>query len=484
MVKRNIKKKYFLLLLIIPIIILIFQIPSKSNVEGFANDDSLFVSTNINEINDFINYINSQQIIQASEDGTVQLSIPDDEAQQLADAFWDAILEKESPPSQETYGVGLFFDVILLDSNGVRIPVIVNTFEIPLIGETPLASLVDLAGNNLDFGSVEIQPKLFTSNGVSVFSTISYKVIFNNILLETKQVTGLGVITNNELELNNSISSYTFKDDSLGQHIQSIAGNIFTNKLEVILTKVDVSVETDTTIKRYQWEEGLNPFNIYTLRVENDPFQTTFVSSDGIVTTAIGSEDQIVECTTGSKFNPTPIPPTVTVKSETGLVLATSIHPKYQEFSSNRFCSTAVTGIPQNSMVTFEVENSIYQVNTPVTYKLYKVECKYQQGVTQICTSNFGYATSVTLPDSDFDGVTNDYDNCPDNSNPNQEDKDGDGIGDVCDNCPVNSNPNQEDKDGDGIGDACDNCPDKSNSDQIDSDNDGIGDQCDETPQG
>jgi hypothetical protein len=35
--------------------------------------------------------------------------------------------------------------------------------------------------------------------------------------------------------------------------------------------------------------------------------------------------------------------------------------------------------------------------------------------------------------DSDFDGVPDDGDNCPDDPNPNQEDEDGDGIGDVCD---------------------------------------------------
>ena len=35
-------------------------------------------------------------------------------------------------------------------------------------------------------------------------------------------------------------------------------------------------------------------------------------------------------------------------------------------------------------------------------------------------------------------------------------DSDGDGIGDPCDNCPEDSNPDQQDTDGDGIGDACD----------------------------
>lgn len=37
--------------------------------------------------------------------------------------------------------------------------------------------------------------------------------------------------------------------------------------------------------------------------------------------------------------------------------------------------------------------------------------------------------------DYDADGVYNDFDNCPNDSNPNQEDLDMDGLGDVCDDC-------------------------------------------------
>ena len=36
-------------------------------------------------------------------------------------------------------------------------------------------------------------------------------------------------------------------------------------------------------------------------------------------------------------------------------------------------------------------------------------------------------------------------------------DTDGDGVPDFQDNCPLDSNPDQEDLDGDGLGDACDN---------------------------
>ena len=89
--------------------------------------------------------------------------------------------------------------------------------------------------------------------------------------------------------------------------------------------------------------------------------------------------------------------------------------------------------------------------------------------------------TVLNLPngDKDWDGVTNNDDNCPGIPNPDQADSDGDSVGNVCDRCPQISNPDQQDTDGDEVGDACDNCPDIVNPLQLDSDTDGIGDDCD-----
>lgn len=57
--------------------------------------------------------------------------------------------------------------------------------------------------------------------------------------------------------------------------------------------------------------------------------------------------------------------------------------------------------------------------------------------------------------DADGDGIDDNTDNCPDESNADQADGDSDGVGNVCDNCPITPNADQADADGDGTGDAC-----------------------------
>lgn len=58
--------------------------------------------------------------------------------------------------------------------------------------------------------------------------------------------------------------------------------------------------------------------------------------------------------------------------------------------------------------------------------------------------------TGKSMPkDSDGDGISDEFDNCPNTPNPDQADENGDGIGDACSN----------DTDGDGIIDALDACP-------------------------
>lgn len=79
---------------------------------------------------------------------------------------------------------------------------------------------------------------------------------------------------------------------------------------------------------------------------------------------------------------------------------------------------------------------------------------------------------TVSAVDTDYDGIDDLVDNCPNMGNPRQHDFDKDGIGIVCDNL-------EPDRDNDGVADIIDNCPDDPNPKQYDSDKDGIGLVCD-----
>jgi len=59
-------------------------------------------------------------------------------------------------------------------------------------------------------------------------------------------------------------------------------------------------------------------------------------------------------------------------------------------------------------------------------------------------------------PDSDEDGIPDDFDNCPDHYNPDQADCDGDGVGDVCTIIECDGSPWCSDCNLNGIPDGCD----------------------------
>jgi len=131
-------------------------------------------------------------------------------------------------------------------------------------------------------------------------------------------------------------------------------------------------------------------------------------------------------------------------------------------------------------------DNALVQVGTDIDGNLRIAESVVDLGA-------FEY-TGKTGADSDGDGVEDSCDNCPDTSNPTQENVDGDELGDACDddidadgipneadNCSTVPNATQQDTDNDTVGDACDACPGFNDAEDLDGD--GVPDACDNCPE-
>ncbi len=179
------------------------------------------------------------------------------------------------------------------------------------------------------------------------------------------------------------------------------------------------------------------------------------------------------------------------------------IEPNNPEHIYSLGCTTGIPDISNGSIYTVRIEyisgtmkiylndfiNPVLVISIDVSTTLNLDNGKSWVGFTAASGADYENHyilnwTFVEYVDGDNDGILNHLDNCPNISNPSQEDTDADHVGNACDNCPDVPNPTQEDTDNDKIGNACDPCPNDFNND---SDLDtvcGDIDNCPSTPNG
>ncbi len=145
----------------------------------------------------------------------------------------------------------------------------------------------------------------------------------------------------------------------------------------------------------------------------------------------------------------------------------------YDETSDYWICKNSWgTGFGDDGFFKISFSNSVYDFNSWVD----NLENDGDSRVFFLYDSYY-----ITNTDIDDDGVWDGTDNCPEISNPSQDDADSDGIGDECDSCPGDAT---NDFDNDSVCGDIDNCPFVNNSMQLDMDNDSIGDVCDSDADG
>ena len=144
---------------------------------------------------------------------------------------------------------------------------------------------------------------------------------------------------------------------------------------------------------------------------------------------------------------------------------------------SNRTATVAVELRPfddQLRKITYRIKTELELVSRIDNFSLQTGVAGNLNGNYQVGSDQAPFILEATISrggttDSDGDGVPDDIDNCPDDSNPDQLDSDGDGVGDVCDDCPndpLKSTPGicgcgiaDTDTDNDNTPDCNDGCP-------------------------
>lgn len=241
----------------------------------------------------------------------------------------------------------------------------------------------------LDLGFIDIALRgqtIFDNEQVSVTGTLETRI--DDKTISKHDVTGFGVTTNNEIALRvQGQDSLIFKLDD--QFFEPETFHTF----KALLNDFIVNVGTGADQRTFEYHI---PFLIYFLEFNVLPNEIVAFNTDNRAISVSVNDSTLITCglSAGSDpiAEPKVLPPVVSVISG-GLTLTTT-NP---ESGSNQlglgeraeFCGT-IPELPRNTVITFKINNSFFDVNSPATQANYFVKC-----TDQGCSSNIGF---VSMP--------------------------------------------------------------------------------------
>jgi len=241
----------------------------------------------------------------------------------------------------------------------------------------------------LDLGFIDIAltgKTIFDNEQVSVTGTLETRI--DDKTISKHDVTGFGVTANNEIALRiEGQDSLIFKLDE-----QFYEPNSF-HTFKVLLNDFIVNVGEGADQRTFEYHI---PFLTYFLEFNVLPNEIVAFNTENRAISVSVNDSTLITCglSAGSDpiAEPKVLPPVVSVISG-GLTLATT-NP---ESGSNQlglgeraeFCST-IPELPRNTVITFKIGNSFFDVNSPATQANYFVKC-----TDQGCSSNIGF---VSMP--------------------------------------------------------------------------------------
>jgi len=240
----------------------------------------------------------------------------------------------------------------------------------------------------LDLGFIEttlIGQTIFDNEQVSVSGTLETRI--DDKTISKHDVTGFGTTMNNQIPLRiEGQNSLIFKLDE-----QFFTPDSF-HTFKIILNDFIVNIGVGADQRTFEYH---TPFLAYFLEFNVLPTEIVAFNTDNRAISVSVNDSTLITCGLSSGSDPIAepqvLPPVVSVFSN-GFMLATSNPLAGSDQlglgENAEFCST-IPELPRNTKITYKIENSFFEVDSPASQSNWFVKCT-RAG----CTSNFGFVST------------------------------------------------------------------------------------------